>query len=257
MKTKKIGQFHTSGKLIVTDPCYEPNNGSNYTLKVKPGNFNVFVTLGQYKNAFFECDKTPGFFRNSQIMIVHEKYKNNFKFKKTTKMIGVDSGQAGFFNQETYNQEYPNEFSLTGKQSSFFKDNVLSSTITIKRNKKLLKDKEKDELYSRMKTHFKSDEKTVEWFSNEIIRAKDDIKRSKEVLKTKNYPYYIKLEKTKDFYEIMCDLTKRDNNAGVCDYGAVSSSGLGDGGYELYIAKNKKGEVVASYIKFLDKEDIK
>ena len=60
------------------------------------------------------------------------------------------------------------------------------------------------------------------------------------------------------FYGKVCDLTlKTPKSAGVLSYGAVSSSGYGDGGYDLYTV-TQNGKVVAAKIVFIsdwDEED--
>jgi hypothetical protein len=57
------------------------------------------------------------------------------------------------------------------------------------------------------------------------------------------------------WYEKMCKFTLSDNSWGVYDNGVVTSSGLGDGSYDLYTSKvNKK--IVALHIDFqLEKKD--
>ena len=57
------------------------------------------------------------------------------------------------------------------------------------------------------------------------------------------------------FYNFCCDLTLSEISAGVIKYGAVSSSGYGDGAYKCFALKNKKGKIVSVTIIFLDEED--
>jgi hypothetical protein len=53
------------------------------------------------------------------------------------------------------------------------------------------------------------------------------------------------------FYDQVCDLTLNGDNAGVIAFGAVSSSGWGDGCYELQTIRHD-GEVVAARIVFME-----
>jgi len=60
------------------------------------------------------------------------------------------------------------------------------------------------------------------------------------------------------FYSMCCDRTLHDGQAGVIPYGAISSSGYGDGRYDCHIKKNKKGEVIAIIVDFdLENEEDK
>lgn len=54
------------------------------------------------------------------------------------------------------------------------------------------------------------------------------------------------------WYSICCDRTLSDQSWGTIPYGAVSSSGFGDGGYTGYKYLNSKGEVVGIKIVFID-----
>ena len=55
---------------------------------------------------------------------------------------------------------------------------------------------------------------------------------------------------TDKFYDAMCDLTLRDEQAGTYEHGAISSSGYGDGGYELLAKQNDKWQYIAFCIDF-------
>ena len=59
---------------------------------------------------------------------------------------------------------------------------------------------------------------------------------------------------TDTFYGKVCEMTCSGDGAGVLDFGAVSSSGYGDGGYNLYTVK-KNGEVIGAKIVFISEED--
>lgn len=58
------------------------------------------------------------------------------------------------------------------------------------------------------------------------------------------------------FYALNCDLTcGTELYAGVIRNGAVSSSGYGDGGYDLFTSKDDDGKIVAMKIVFIEEED--
>jgi len=54
------------------------------------------------------------------------------------------------------------------------------------------------------------------------------------------------------FYDSVCNLTLEDKSFGVVEFGAVSSSGYGDGGYTCYFRRNSLGEVIEAMITFLE-----
>ena len=61
------------------------------------------------------------------------------------------------------------------------------------------------------------------------------------------------------FYSKACELTYNEAQgftAGVMSFGAVASSGFGDGGYDCFIQKNESGEIIAAQIVFIPEEDL-
>lgn len=59
----------------------------------------------------------------------------------------------------------------------------------------------------------------------------------------------------KEHYEEICELTFGKEQAGCFNSGVISSSGFGDGGYELFVQRNALGEVVAAKIVFIPEDD--
>lgn len=87
----------SSGKLKVTDPCYSPDTWCTATLDhVKNGTWHASVTRenqGVWGN------------RISMIEVYHDSQKNRrhrLKYQWRDSNIGVDSGQAGFFDYQTF-----------------------------------------------------------------------------------------------------------------------------------------------------------
>lgn len=58
------------------------------------------------------------------------------------------------------------------------------------------------------------------------------------------------------WYAHMCDKTLSDDSWGVYGYGAVSSSGIGDGAYDLYTLTDDDGKVVGFLIDFLIEDEL-
>jgi len=53
------------------------------------------------------------------------------------------------------------------------------------------------------------------------------------------------------WYDFCCDATAQEHNAGVIPYGAVSSSGFGDGGYDCVYYTDPSDQVVMVVIAFI------
>ena len=56
------------------------------------------------------------------------------------------------------------------------------------------------------------------------------------------------------FYSMCCDRSLSAIQGGTIPYGAISSSGYGDGGYEAFISKDKNGKIIAICIEFISEE---
>lgn len=94
VETREIGTFRTEGKLFVSDPCYSPDTWCNYVLKdLRPGTYHAFVVTS---------DEGIWGHRVAELIILHEDVKGHSLTEGFTRNkeahIGVDSGQAGFFN---------------------------------------------------------------------------------------------------------------------------------------------------------------
>lgn len=259
MKKFTLGSFKTNGKLICGDPGYEKDSASLVNLKVKSGEYLVEVIRGNLKEPLFRVDELDFFFRNISIKITHKDYiQDSLVLKKSTKHISVDSGQAGFFNEDSFGLDLQ-ERELVNKAYGFFHNSKINAYFEIKDTKQMILDKSRNELYSRiLKEVYKEDEeKYLSRLETEVKIKEESLIRYDEILKTRNYPSYYKIEKEKDFYKIICDQTSGEHEAGVLPIGCVSQTGLGDGGYDLYVAKNKEKEIVSAKIKFLNLKDIK
>jgi hypothetical protein len=102
---EKMGQITLSGKLRITDPCYEPDTWCAGLLNVKPGQYDCY----QYKHnhiwePFREGDKYSNDTRVGAIEIRHKSANKPVFNQRLDNSIGVDSGQAGFFDQAYYDE---------------------------------------------------------------------------------------------------------------------------------------------------------
>lgn len=96
----------TGDKLRVTDPCYNYDSDSGVTLfNVRPGKWYTEATL---INRSY-----PWGTRVASLKVYHEGYKKEQKsciaLVYLDPPVGVDSGQAGFFDQAKYPTDNDNE----------------------------------------------------------------------------------------------------------------------------------------------------
>ena len=264
MKLNLLGCFHTlSGKLLVSDPCYEEvESGSNKTLKVKPGSYDCYSLTGSLKDPVMGWDKIPGNVRNAEVLIVHQDYKGKLSFRKSGS-VSVDSGQCGIFKLETYRKDKDREQSLKHEKYQMIKEEI-SSNLS---NKKFLEvyldlsSEESKKEWKHAKDVFKTKEKWVSFNQSRLDRAVKNINKLNTHLEKGTTPSHyagISWEKTSEFYEIMCDLSSGPYCGDVDEeYGVNASSGMGDGGFDVFVAKDNKNTIVAVYVSFIDIEEIK
>ena len=63
-------------------------------------------------------------------------------------------------------------------------------------------------------------------------------------------------ESGEDWYRACCKLTLSEENWGTIPNGVVSSSGYGDGSYDVWGCKDSNGEYIAFEIVFIEDEDL-
>ena len=181
-RQEAIGEFTVvSGKVYVTDPCYEKGGRYQALVKnVKNGKWFAFIERGDED-------------RPAILKVVHEDYditraENPFDVPSVLTSpekveIGVDSGQAGVFD------------------TKFYRDDSSVVGLDRKANEAICED---EPFYSMCRS------RTLSWIG-----------------------------------------------AGTIPYGAVSSSGYGDGCYDAFVFKDAKGKVIDIRIIFIgdDNED--
>lgn len=162
--------------VVVSDPCYTIPTWCQAIVKD--------VLPGEYLSAVEFVDAGPWGNRSNTMVAVHKDYIDaKLRFQSHPSTIGVDSGQAGIFDFNSYRNDEVAQ-SITTPPSDFSLANYRSET-----------------------------------------------------------------EPGEDWYEKMCKFTLTGDSWGSYDSGIVSTSGCGDGSYDLYVAKvNKK--IVALAIDF-------
>jgi hypothetical protein len=170
MDKKFIGTFELTDKnVIISDPCYDVGTWCQGELNnVKTGVWNAYIKESEDGSI-------------AELIVcyigVNDISKLDNKWNLESFTIGVDSGQAGFFQKDKYRN---NSTSLD--MPSYFPE-------------------------------------------------KDD-----------------------RWYGVCCNITLSRQGAGVLEGGVVSSSGYGDGCYDMYTIE-EEGEVVAMKIVFIDEYD--
>lgn len=97
MEPIKLGQIKLGKKVRVSDPCYGTITWCAGTIdNVKEGLYNVEIGMsdqGEWGN------------RVKSLTVVHADYNKSLVFNSVAKFdVGVDSGQAGIYDEDYYNQ---------------------------------------------------------------------------------------------------------------------------------------------------------
>jgi hypothetical protein len=238
----ELGIFKiVSGVVRISDPCYERGTWCAGTIKdVLNGTWKAQVikkveTYNYAGEKVEEWAKGKTFScRRNVLIAVHESFD---KFIHTNKKKmkfhgGMDAGMAGIFDDAFYQKDYEEDYLQVG-------------TVEYNHNNRGFSNHHELEL-SEAQLHLyelKGDQRLVE-------HLKEEIERIKKRIANPPPPDYSKAERTRDWYEICCDKSLSNIGAGVINYGVVSSSGYGDGGYDTYAVYNQDGKVVGIKIIF-------
>ena len=177
-KVITVGTFRiVSGRMVVSDPCYEIGVGCQGVLnKVRKGRWVCSTTVAQ-GGAYDMCVAELVARCGSPATPVSPRWTNQSSF-----VIGVDSGQAGIFDLAHYRQD----------------------------------------------------------------RIAEAVHRLMQEQICPNEPWY----------SLCCDRTfGSEMGAGIIPYGAVSSSGIGDGAYRCFTRKDRCGYITGVRIVFIAKSE--
>lgn len=103
-----------SGKMRVTDPCYDKKTWCSGVIE------NVLSGVWFAENIILDNEQTNGWGnRNGELIVWHSDYSPDSIIELTSIDVGVDSGQAGFFDDAEYptgdTGEYGNTDTFYGK----------------------------------------------------------------------------------------------------------------------------------------------
>ena len=227
----------TSGKMIVTDPCYDKDTWCQAKLdNVRNGTWKA---TAEYSDEGDWGDRVAG------IWVWHDSLNIDnpaMQFPACPEYIpadiGVDSGQAGFFDLEQYPND-PHEddafynavckLTLSGVPYSVLEETGVYPMADL--------DKLTDEQKA-LRASSDYDDRNA-YYARKFTNRDGDTSSNRR-----------NRSKLADALEAHGSL----GSFGVMPFGAVSSSGYGDGSYDLHVLR-ENGEVVAAYIAFIVEDD--
>jgi Protein of unknown function (DUF4241) len=238
MNVVKDTKFHPSikpfvvesGALRVTDPCYQPDTWCSGQLdNVLNGNWKAAVGLWQ-------CPSDLNKFNHW----INEGQKQ------------VDQANAEI---EKARAEGASEDEILSKV--FFRD-------FMKRERVDDMQKHKDEYKGRISVlavaHESVDEEWLKSFStNGMVLSSIHVGVDSGQAGFYDLKAFTEVKKYEDhaeaFYRGVCDATLGDEQFGTNQFGATSSSGYGDGGYDCFYKTNDAGQIVAAMIIFIAEDE--
>lgn len=222
MKYSKVTQLEDiqlSSKVVVSDPCYGRDTWCMGFLDITPGT---------YETKLFYSDEGSWGTRVAKLGIYRKGSEEAVMEEDSGISVGVDSGQAGIFDDSVYPASKAEQGDY-GDENSFY-GKVCELTL--------------GEGYNAL-------ERRAYYSSN--IREFEE--------KIKNFPMNPRVEEWKD--QIRYFQERHDSIADVPYHqggtlegkGVVSSSGYGDGGYSCIVGKTASGETAYVEIIFIDDFD--
>lgn len=208
-----IGEIKLGEECYVSDPCYDTKTYGTYLLKnMKKGTYYCFLSL-------LNAEQISWGERIAALYIMHKDCSTLPTEIIEGVGIGVDSGQAGFYDKEYF---------VETRNNDEWYDEVCVTTFEVKPNPKY-RPFEKivmDEFGKTIK------ELEGEEFANAIDMAQKENRANPQFL-------------------------EKATGGVIGNKCCVSSSGFGDGEYTLSVGKNKDGQIVSAVINYIDRNDIK
>ncbi len=222
----------TSGNMIVTDPCYNKETWCQAKLDN--------VKIGKWHSTIEYSDEGHWGVRVASIRAWHDSLGDNDSERTCTcdeliqADIGVDSGQAGFFDLEQYPDDPQNDKAFYRKVCSLTLSGTPFSVL------------EEVGVYPMADLDKLTDEQKA-------LRSSSDYNDRCSYLTSQFGDERPNTDKTKlaDALELHGSL----GLFGAVPFGAVSSTGYGDGSYRLRVRRNNSGEIIAAIVEFLDNDD--
>lgn len=240
-KTDRVGTITLGDKVHVSDPCYAVDCWCAGTLdNVKPGHYQCKILRVQEDDCFAPPFKGV-FERVKSLTICHEDHEA-IPRELVSIVIGVDSGQAGFYDADYYQQTHLDNGTEHCNKAWYGR----VCAITMKRvpNPEFMDKK----TYAKKKLG-------IEIVSDEELGAAYDKVHAGLMTEEQLKELWTQWLKVKMRYddEHRCNWpTIEIGYAGTLDDRCcVASSGYGDGCYECYVARDLEGKIVAATIRFI------
>ena len=244
-KTKEVVELGTfeivSGVVRISDPCYDKKTWcAGKITDVLNGTWKAQVIkkkeVYEYVGKVEAWAKGQSFTDHCNVLIaVHESFDKLVHTDKrlTTINGGMDAGMAGIFDDKFYKKNYKKDYFQVGRLEYDYSSTSHYRTHDVEHAQAML-DKSKQ---------ISSRKELIPIYEEMLAQANDRLTNPKAL-------DYSKAAPTRDWYEICCDKSLSNVGAGVIDYGVVSSSGYGDGGYSTYAVYNQDGRVVGIKLRF-------
>lgn len=215
---RKLWECTFENKVVVSDPCYEKNNGFNLEVSVLPGIYELYqkVRDTEIQEKYSEEILTLTVIKKDSWLDADYKKRNTISLGNAS----VDSGQMSIINSSTYPKTKEENGSFDNKESFYGKCCSLTLNWYDEANK-----------YWSAKNLIKNlNDKINDWnLSNEDLsfykKTLEEAEKKLLEIEKKNIPYL---------------------QGGIIENkGVVSSTLSGDGDYPVLWTKNNKGEIVA------------
>lgn len=243
METVNIGEFNLkSGTVRISDPCYEKDTWCAGTVdSVKTGKWLSSIVK-------YDDSETDWGDRVGELHAYHEskETKEEPEWEELGIDVGVDSGQAGIFDEDFYGTDLEEPVEMRGNleynlNGIIYREQSKVDYLQNLREKSIeLEFRDKLKIPSSLDTEFLLIE----------LKAKKHIEDLRKQMKLEP------VESKTDFYEVCCDKTLGSAMAGAMPYGVVSRSGFGDGSYAAYACRNKENKIIGLKIVFISEEEI-
>lgn len=211
----------SSNQLRVTDPCYTKGTWCAGVLEnVLPGKWIAEKVVASNEETGGWGD------RIAELCIWHGDYIGKVDAHELTKIdVGVDSGQAGFFDESQYPEGETGEY---GDLDTFY-GKVCDGT---KGEYHTTEEKVYDDAF--LEEYSAALKESPQWKADP----------SKWEQKLEDMRTKVRYRSEPDYLGIA--------NVG---FGVATHSGYGDGGYDCFVGRNEDGEIVAARIVFISDEE--
>lgn len=245
-----IGKFELlTGKVLVTDPCYDPGTWcagelNNMKTGIWTGFIDYWCNNGEYSGKKYTEQRV------GNLIAYHEDFYKDLKinaraWKDSGISVGVDSGQAGIFEESKYRTPQVSTTSIALKSVATPKDKLRLAQLQAKRIELL-------ETWATLRES--NPEAAMEAFIEHSDLHEDIRDLTRKISGEERESWASERAQSEDpeeaFYGACCEITLGGLGGGTLEYGIVSSSGFGDGGYKCYTIE-EEGQIVAVKINYI------